>query len=59
MVPDLFHECVGKTRRFRGTIHVSFARGERPNWTVWGNQAEAGYKPSWKTYAYNSAVAAD
>jgi N6-adenosine-specific RNA methylase IME4 len=36
-----------------------FARGERPNWTVWGNQAEAGYKPSWKTYAYNSAVPAE
>jgi len=36
-----------------------FARGERPNWTVWGNQADAGYKPSWKTYAYNSAVPAE
>jgi N6-adenosine-specific RNA methylase IME4 len=36
-----------------------FARGERPNWTVWGNQADATYKPSWKTYAYNSAVPAE
>jgi N6-adenosine-specific RNA methylase IME4 len=36
-----------------------FARGERPNRTVWGNQAEAGYKPSWKTYAYNSAAPAE
>jgi N6-adenosine-specific RNA methylase IME4 len=36
-----------------------FARGERPNWTVWGNQADADYKPSWKTYAYNSAVPAE
>jgi N6-adenosine-specific RNA methylase IME4 len=36
-----------------------FARGERPDWTVWGNQADAAYRPSWKTYAYNSAVAAE
>lgn len=34
-----------------------FGRGIRPNWTVWGNQAEADYKPDWDTYAYNSAVA--
>ncbi len=33
-----------------------FARGERPNWTSWGHQAEASYKPTWNTYAYNSAV---
>lgn len=31
-----------------------FGRGKRPNWTVWGNQAEDDYKPSWPTYAYNS-----
>ena len=24
-----------------------FARGERPNWTVWGNQADETYEPSW------------
>jgi len=33
-----------------------FARGERPGWTTWGNQADASYTPTWKTYAYNSAV---
>lgn len=33
-----------------------FARGERSNWTVWGNQAGVEYEPTWKTYAYNSAV---
>src|SRR5438105_4821063 len=33
-----------------------FARGERPRWTAWGNQADAGYKPTWDTYAYNSAT---
>ena len=36
-----------------------FGRGQRNNWTVWGNQAEADYKPTWKTYKYNSSVAAE
>jgi N6-adenosine-specific RNA methylase IME4 len=36
-----------------------FARGERPGWTVWGNQADADYEPTWKTYAYNSTMAAE
>jgi N6-adenosine-specific RNA methylase IME4 len=36
-----------------------FARGERPKWSVWGNQADEGYEPTWATYAYNSAVAAE
>ncbi|MCG6111532.1 MAG: MT-A70 family methyltransferase [Paracoccus sp.] len=35
-----------------------FGRGKRPGWTVWGNQADDDYKPSWPTYAYNSGVAA-
>ena len=36
-----------------------FARGERKGWKVWGNQADADYAPSWKTYSYNSAIAAE
>ncbi|SFP81515.1 N6-adenosine-specific RNA methylase IME4 [Tranquillimonas alkanivorans] len=37
-----------------------FGRGVREGWTVWGNQADADYKPSWKTYGYNSgSVAAE
>jgi N6-adenosine-specific RNA methylase IME4 len=36
-----------------------FARGERPGWAVWGNQADETYAPTWKTYAYNSSVAAE
>lgn len=32
-----------------------FARGARPGWTVWGNQADAGYRPDWPTYKNNSA----
>ena len=35
-----------------------FARGTRPGWTYWGNQADESYKPTWKTYAYNSSVEA-
>lgn len=33
-----------------------FGRGRRPGWTVWGNQADDDYKPSWPTYAYNSGT---
>ena len=36
-----------------------FGRGVREGWTVWGNQADADYKPGWKTYRYNSGVAAE
>lgn len=31
-----------------------FARGTRPNWAVWGNQADDDYQPTWKTYAHHS-----
>jgi N6-adenosine-specific RNA methylase IME4 len=31
-----------------------FARGSRPNWDVWGNQASDQYRPTWKTYSHNS-----
>ncbi|HXE87212.1 MAG TPA: MT-A70 family methyltransferase [Hyphomicrobiaceae bacterium] len=30
-----------------------FARGVRAGWTAWGNQAEKGYRPTWRTYANN------
>lgn len=33
-----------------------FARGQRPGWDGWGDQA-ADYRPSWPTYAYSSAQA--
>ena len=32
-----------------------FARGVRPGWSVWGNQADDAYEPTWKTYAHNSS----
>ena len=31
-----------------------FARGTRKGWTTWGNQADDGYRPTWKTYANHS-----
>ncbi len=31
-----------------------FARGDRPGWTGWGNQADDSYTPTWKTYSNHS-----
>ena len=31
-----------------------FARGTRKRWSSWGNQADEGYTPTWKTYANHS-----
>lgn len=31
-----------------------FARGTRKGWAMWGNQADEGYRPTWKTYANHS-----
>ena len=37
-----------------------FSRGTRKGWTVWGNQADESYEPTWDTYKFNSmAVAAE
>ena len=36
-----------------------FARGARPGWTVWGNQADETYRPTWKTYANHSQAERD
>ena len=32
-----------------------FARGSRTGWTQWGNEADGGYRPTWRTYRHNSA----
>jgi N6-adenosine-specific RNA methylase IME4 len=32
-----------------------FARGTRAGWATWGDQADASYRPTWKTYAHHSA----
>lgn len=31
-----------------------FARGTRPNWALWGNQADDDYFPAWDTYSNHS-----
>jgi N6-adenosine-specific RNA methylase IME4 len=33
-----------------------FARGTRPGWHLWGNQADDNYRPSWPTYKNNSGM---
>jgi N6-adenosine-specific RNA methylase IME4 len=38
----------------RGPYLELFARGARKGWTVWGNQADESYRPTWKTYAHHS-----
>lgn len=35
-----------------------FGRGVREGWTVWGNQADDDYRPTWDTYKFNSKSAA-
>lgn len=40
----------------RGPFLEMFARGVRPRWTSWGNQADQSYQPTWETYAHNSAA---
>jgi len=50
---DLIEACS------RGPYLELFARGTRKGWTTWGNQADDTYAPNWKTYAYNSLVAAE
>lgn len=37
----------------RGPFLEMFARGSRPGWTTWGNQADE-YEPTWATYANHS-----
>ena len=33
-----------------------FARGTRKGWVTWGDQADDGYRPTWKTYPHHSAA---
>lgn len=32
-----------------------FSRGTRKGWSVWGDQADNSYAPTWNTYTHNSA----
>ncbi|MDP9050546.1 MAG: MT-A70 family methyltransferase [Acidobacteriota bacterium] len=38
----------------KGPYLELFARGERKGWTIWGNQADDSYTPTWDTYANHS-----
>lgn len=33
-----------------------FARGDRENWDMWGNQATADYEPTWETYSNHTTA---
>lgn len=35
-----------------------FARGDREGWTMWGDQADAAYEPTWATYANHTVSTA-
>lgn len=52
--PDELYDIIEACSR--GPYLEMFARGARPGWTVWGNQAAEDYEPTWKTYAHNSAA---
>lgn len=52
--PDEQYEIIEACSQ--GAFLELFARGVRRGWTVWGNEADQGYQPSWDTYAYNSGA---
>lgn len=35
-----------------------FARGDRKGWSMWGNQADAAYEPTWSTYSNHTVACA-
>jgi N6-adenosine-specific RNA methylase IME4 len=45
---DLIEACS------KGPYLELFARGTRPGWSYWGDQANDAYRPTWDTYTYNS-----
>lgn len=49
--PDELYEIIEACSS--GPYLEMFARGSRPGWTTWGNEADA-YNPSWPTYANHS-----
>lgn len=52
--PDEQYELIESCSK--GPYLELFARGTRPHWTYWGDQATSDYRPTWDTYAYNSAA---
>lgn len=52
--PDEQYELIESCSK--GPYLELFARGERQGWLYWGNEANGSYRPSWKTYSYNSVT---
>lgn len=52
--PDEQYDII--ERCSRGPYLELFGRGRRNGWTVWGNQAEVAYRPSWPSCLYNSTT---
>ena len=50
--PDELYDLI--ERCSPGPYLEMFARGVRPGWTSWGDQANEDYKPTWSTYQNNS-----
>ena len=50
--PDEQYELIESCSK--GPYLELFARGTRPRWTYWGNQAHDAYEPTWPTYKFNS-----
>ncbi len=50
--PDELYDVI--ERCSPGPYLEMFARGVRPGWVSWGDQANADYKPTWATYQNNS-----
>lgn len=52
--PDEFYPLIESCSA--GPYLELFARGDRQNWTVWGNQATEQYEPTWSTYANHTTA---
>jgi N6-adenosine-specific RNA methylase IME4 len=53
--PDELYEIIEACSP--GPFLELFARGRRPNWSQWGDQADDSYEPDWATYANHSQKA--
>lgn len=54
--PDELYDIIEQCSR--GPFLEMFARGSRPGWATWGNQADQ-YAPTWPTYANHSQAHLD
>lgn len=52
--PDEIYDIIESCSQ--GPYLELFARGTKPNWSVWGNEANESYYPKWNTYANHSCA---